>query len=205
MDTELRAAYRQLSKTLQSVKRGSPTTYEARFLNFIIQRYFLSLHVPWYDLGLHDAAFAYSRRVVIETASKIWHATSGEDDLARLSICGAGFFRSAPVMASLAIAVELRTHLLEEESLGPKAPRPDLLAILYDAKDWSLKRIEAGETNIKGHLSIAALCVSPPSFHPHYSVPYRVTVNGTYLTAYIRPKLTQWHRGYMTRKFTRPL
>ncbi|KAH6661013.1 fungal-specific transcription factor domain-containing protein [Truncatella angustata] len=157
IDAELREAYKQLSRHLHGFKDHTTGPYELRFVDLIIRRYFLALHLPLFGPALHDATFAYSRRVVIDTATKLWQTTSGADDLASLSVCGAGFFRTIPIQAALVIAAELRAQLLEEECLGPRTARPDLVAILKESKDWSLKRIEAGETNIKGHLSICAL------------------------------------------------
>ncbi|KAH8203722.1 hypothetical protein TruAng_002135 [Truncatella angustata] len=149
--------YTQVSVHLHGFKDHTTGPYELRFVDLIIRRYFLALHLPLFGPALHDATFAYSRRVVIDTATKLWQTTSGADDLASLSVCGAGFFRTIPIQAALVIAAELRAQLLEEECLGPRTARPDLVAILKESKDWSLKRIEAGETNIKGHLSICAL------------------------------------------------
>ncbi|KAK9783788.1 putative Fungal-specific transcription factor domain-containing protein [Seiridium cardinale] len=156
LDAEMREAYRRLCKSLQGLRNGGVTRFDSKFLDFIVRRYFLSLHIPWFGSALRDASFAYSRRVVVDTASRLWQTVSGDDDLSTLAICGAGFLRSIPMQACLVIATELRAQLIEEDSLGPKTPRPDLLAILHEARDWTLKRIEAGETNIKGYLSFCA-------------------------------------------------
>ena len=43
----------------------------------------------------------------------------------------------------------------EEESVGPVPLQPDLFSVLDDAKAWSLRCIEAGETNIKGYLLLS--------------------------------------------------
>ena len=54
----------------------------------------------------------------------------------------------------VAIAIELKTLLKEEESfgLGPVELRPDLLVALQDYKVWSWRSMETGETNTKGYL-----------------------------------------------------
>jgi hypothetical protein len=84
-------------------------------------------------------------------------SSSDRDDLPRLTVCGSGFFRNVAIQASLLIAVELKTQLQEEESLGPVSLRLDLLSVLDDAKAWSLQCIEAGETNIKGYLLLCLI------------------------------------------------
>ncbi|KAL1868871.1 hypothetical protein VTK73DRAFT_3451 [Phialemonium thermophilum] len=78
-----------------------------------------------------------------------------EDYLERFVYCGSGFFRTVAVQASLMVAAELRTQLLEEEEaggLGPAPLRPDLLAVLDEARTWQFRCLEAGETNMKGYL-----------------------------------------------------
>jgi hypothetical protein len=55
------------------------------------------------------------------------------------------------------ISSELREQLQENDGLGPMLPRRDLVAVIENAKAWSLWRIEAGETNIKSHMFISFL------------------------------------------------
>ena len=50
------------------------------------------------------------------------------------------------------IAIEMHTQIQEDDSLGPRSLRQDLFAILEGAKKWSLWCMEAGETNVKGHV-----------------------------------------------------
>ncbi|KAI1845888.1 hypothetical protein JX265_011217 [Neoarthrinium moseri] len=156
LDTHLKVAYKQLSKRL-SVFSSRLTPFETRIIDFIMRRYFITLHLPFFGQGLQDASYAYSRRVTVEASAKIWQVISGAGDMALLSVCGSGSFRSIPVQACLIIAAELHALLLEDESLGPPTLRPDLLAVLHEAKTWTLQRIEAGETNIKGHLSLCGM------------------------------------------------
>ncbi|KAI4595629.1 hypothetical protein KJ359_006618 [Pestalotiopsis sp. 9143b] len=157
LETKLRAAYKQLCQSIQGLRHGAVSSFDSQFLDFIVRRYFLSLHSPWFGQSLRNAAFAHSRRIVIDTATRIWHMVSLDGDLALLSRCGAGFFRSIPIQSCLAIAIEIRAQLEEEESLGPRTPRPDLLATLQASRDWSLARVEAGSTNIKGYMSVCGL------------------------------------------------
>lgn len=177
LDAELRASYKTLCRVLQSCNSSagpSPSQFEIRVVDYIMHRYISSLHAPWFSLAMHETAYAFSRRVVVESSLKIWRAAfpspstvatrpqprgdtapSDRDDFARLATCGSGFYRTVATQASLLIAVELRTQLQEEESLGPVPLREDLLAVLYDAKIWCLQCIEAGETNVKGYLFIS--------------------------------------------------
>ncbi|RJE26878.1 Transcription factor [Aspergillus sclerotialis] len=172
LDTELRKLYKSVCQTVQ--RRGfssasSPSQFQIRTLDFLIRRYQLALHMPFIAPAMHETAYAFSRKVVVESALKIWSivypsssvmvasshgeaAPSGADDLVRLAFCGSGPFRTTSIQACFLIAAELKTQLQEDDSLGPVTLRRDLLSVLDDAKNWNLQCIEAGETNIKGYL-----------------------------------------------------
>ena len=155
LDAELRTAYKVLCQTLQRRSSNIQPGSEARLVDFIMHRYFSALHTPCFHLALHETAYAFSRKVVVETSVKIWHAAlPTSSDLARLATCGQGSFRTTVLQASFLIAMELEAQLREEAGLGPVTLRPDLLTVLDDAKVWSLRCIEIGETNIKGYLLI---------------------------------------------------
>jgi hypothetical protein len=79
------------------------------------------------------------------------------DPLARLSNFSSGFYPLITIHASLLIIVELQAQLQEEESLGPVSVRPDLLSVLEEAKIWTRRTVEAGETNIKGFLLMCVM------------------------------------------------
>ncbi|ETS73650.1 hypothetical protein PFICI_14596 [Pestalotiopsis fici W106-1] len=157
LEVSLRDAYKQLCKSIQGLQNSSLSPFDSQFLDFIVRRYFLSLHAPWFGKSLQNAAFAHSRWMVVETATKIWHMVSMDGDLALFTKCAAGFFRSVPIQAFLSVAIEILTQLEEDESLGPKTLRPDLLAILHGSRDWSLARVETGSTNIKGYMLLCGL------------------------------------------------
>lgn len=177
LDEDLRTSYKTLYRTLQgciSSAGPSPSQFEICLVDFILHRYLSALQIPFFGPALHETAYAYSRKVVVDTSLKIWQAaypslstlaaqvrrdtaSSDRDNLARLIACGSGFYRTVPMQAALLISVELRTQLQEEESLGPVPLRPDLLSVLDDAKTWCLECIKAGETNIKGYLLISVV------------------------------------------------
>ncbi|RSM02445.1 hypothetical protein CEP52_007913 [Fusarium oligoseptatum] len=176
LDAELRASYRALTQTLHSCKSApgrSPSQFELCSVDFIMRRYVSALHFPFLGPSLYETCYAFSRKVSVENSFKLWCAAcppssesslaahSGNDafassryEFSRYTICGFGFFRTVAWQASLIIAIELKNQLQEEESLCPAPLRSDLLCALEDSKTWSLRCIEAGETNIKGYLGI---------------------------------------------------
>ncbi|KAE8452705.1 hypothetical protein EG329_013964 [Mollisiaceae sp. DMI_Dod_QoI] len=172
LDAELRASYKTLCRNLQRCSSNSgpsPSQFEIRAVDVLMYRYISALHVPFFSPALHETAYAFSRKIVIEAALKIWYsvypplsittaqphsdaASSNRNDLARLTVAGSVFFRTVAMQATVLIAVELTAQLQEEESLGHIPLRPDLLSVVDDGKAWCLKCIEMGETNIKGYL-----------------------------------------------------
>ncbi|OBT63714.1 hypothetical protein VE03_06182 [Pseudogymnoascus sp. 23342-1-I1] len=176
IDAELRTAYRALCHTLQGYTSSTgptPSRFALRVIDFQMLRYQSALHVPFFGPSLKVAAYAYSRTVVVDNSLRMWNIVCpaslrahgaaaeeegeiGRDDLSRLAICGSGFHCAVSMQAALLIAVELRTQLQEAASLSPPTLRPDLVAAVEENKAWLLRRIEAGETNIKGYL---LLCV----------------------------------------------
>ncbi|KAI1084576.1 hypothetical protein F5B20DRAFT_591586 [Whalleya microplaca] len=177
LDAELRESYKILCKFLQEFTSSagpSPSRFELRMVHFIMHRYFSSLHIPFFGPALHETAYAYSRKVVVEASLRIWCAAYPSSSLmvsqscrsnpvldkektAQLTVCGCGYLRSVAIQAVVIIAVELRAQLQEDEGLGPIPLRPDLLSVLEEAKALNLQWIEAGETSVKGYLLTSVL------------------------------------------------
>ncbi|KAI8960882.1 putative C6 transcription factor [Daldinia sp. FL1419] len=179
LDTELRTSYKAVLRILQGFKSTTgpqPSEFAMDVVSLLMNRYILSLHIPFFVPAMEEAAYAYSRRVVVETSLKIWrgifpspltltsepsHNTvlPAQHYLARLVVCASGFFRISPLQASVLIASELMGQLREEETLGLGLVRPDLLSVVHETKIWAWKCIEAGETSIKGYF-LASLHVA---------------------------------------------
>jgi hypothetical protein len=167
LDTELREAYKTLTRVLQACKTTSqgPSDLTLRTVDLLLRRYLIGLHLPFFTPALQEAAFAFSRRVVVESALRLWRtafrhppsmpagAATDEDPFALIAISGSNF-RTLAIQSFVVITLELKTLIGEEESLGlgPVELRPDLLLALQDYKAWAWKSIEIGETNTKGYL-----------------------------------------------------
>ncbi|PYI06521.1 C6 zinc finger protein [Aspergillus sclerotiicarbonarius CBS 121057] len=163
LDTQLRASYKELCQTLQAY---NPTTPPPQFaigaVDVLMQRYLSSLHLPYFALAMHEAAYAFSRKVAVETALKIWRSayqssSPSSETFNRFVTSGAGLFRTTTVQASTVIATELKFQLQEEQGLDPVPLRPDLVRVLEESKAWTLQCMESGETNTKGYLLTHAL------------------------------------------------
>lgn len=175
LDTRLRTAYKALWKGLKIGRsfsnQDSPSELETYMVNFLLQRYLLALHAPYFGPAFHEIAFAYSRKVVIESCLKIWHAvcpnsptpatnsstaktSNNWNGLSRLSICSVGFYPSVTIQAIFLVALELREQVQEDDGMEMTSLRPDLVSMLDDGMAWCMKVLGAGETNVKGCLLI---------------------------------------------------
>jgi hypothetical protein len=188
LDAELRKAYKDLKKTLSAAYSNSSSSSrnassEIQLVDFLMHRYFLSLHAPYFGPALmNDTQYAYSQKTVIESSLRLWRAACPapapypitfqpgdnrimsdlEPDIPRLASCSSGFYPTVAFHAALLIALELRSQLQEKDQysfLGPTHLRPDLVSVLEDARAWCLRVIEAGETNVKGYLLISLVAV----------------------------------------------
>jgi hypothetical protein len=172
LDGELRQAYRDVRRKLQSTSgtaQTKPREFELQAVDFVLHRYISSLHVPYFSASLHGAAYAYTRKSVVESSLKLWSLAGStrvmtsnpsfpyiEGDLPRLCRCGSGFFRAFAFQSASLLGVELRA-LHQEDSISEVNIRPDLVNIVDDAADWYLHCIRAGETGIKGYMLLNLL------------------------------------------------
>ncbi|CAJ2512502.1 Uu.00g055170.m01.CDS01 [Anthostomella pinea] len=178
---QLSTSYKSLAQTFRGfVATGrQPTSFQCRFVDYIVRRYFMALHIPFCNPSVREPAFAFSRKEVVDSAVKLYCTvfptgalgsgpltpTAAEtevictegDDLASFAVCGSGFFRCILTQASFLVALEIQTQLQEDSGLGPPTTRPDLLNILRHTVSFSLARIKAGETNVKGYLFNVAI------------------------------------------------
>ncbi|KAF4340694.1 hypothetical protein FBEOM_5410 [Fusarium beomiforme] len=166
VDAELRASYKEANRMLKDCSKGEnrPTEFELCAVDFIMRRYLCALHFPYYGLSLQEPSYAFSRKMTVETASRMWSVVSstdvraaGRDHLAQLITCSSGFFRLAAWQASIILILELRSTVQEDDCFSLAPLRPDLLNVMNDAKSWNIRTIKAGETNIKGHLMVSIL------------------------------------------------
>lgn len=167
LDTEFRSAYKHLRGTIQTSSANgerTPSDFQLRALDYMMSRYLLALHVPCFSASMRDKTFAYSKTVVIDTAMKIWDAaspsiasTGTQDTLSRLILHTSGFYRVNASHAITILALDMRSQLRKEDSLGPVNLRKDQLEILRDTREWHLRCIETGEVSCKGYLCVCLL------------------------------------------------
>ncbi|KAH0848284.1 putative C6 transcription factor [Fonsecaea pedrosoi] len=196
LDGEMRTAYKTLTRTLQNMLSSSssssssstssdgfgrpgPNTFELMTTDLMMNRYLLTVHIPFFEQSMHEATYAYTRKVVLESSLKMWYvayrssseqAGAGASGVtASLNVhtpspgpmaCGGpgyGFYpvyRSGLFQASCLVAAELCAQLEEQDGVGMGFTplRPDLLPVVQEAKTWCYHGMQIGETNIKGYV-----------------------------------------------------
>ncbi|KAF5254870.1 hypothetical protein FANTH_366 [Fusarium anthophilum] len=181
LDAELKASYKEANRMLKDCKKSqnSPTEFELTVGDFIMRRYLCALHFPYYGLSLQEPSYAFSRKMTVESAFRMWSAVSSDgvskvtspdkQQFARLVTCSSGFFRLSTWQSSIILVLELRSTVQEDDGLSLAPVRPDLFKVMEDSKSWNLRTIEAGETNIKGYLMLSILMAQIMGIMRHLS------------------------------------
>ncbi|KAI6362029.1 hypothetical protein MCOR25_006330 [Pyricularia grisea] len=168
LDKQLRTALRELQQTvsllLDSGGDTKQTQYAIQTIEFVTHRFLIALHMPFFALSLKDRVqFTYSRQVLVESALRICQAaepaTGHEgDDFARSCTTGSISNRMIIFQASLFIAVEIDVQVKENLNVDGRATlRTDMAKVPRMSRDWALRCIKCGETNVKGFCFLASL------------------------------------------------
>lgn len=202
-NSELSTACRALSAVLQpaydpaGVLPRRLSLFQLRLAEHMVHRFFLALNHPWLGLAQQNPAYYFARKMCVETSLKLHRgyaisssvgesgAANPADDFVRLSISGAGAFRSVPMQVMMTLALELLWQGLEDRSFRQSmnmdqqldrpgsaveadlhsstgmgsgaAPRAELLDAVKYSVGYTERRIRSGETNVKGHIFVKAL------------------------------------------------
>ncbi|KAL0944896.1 C6 zinc finger domain-containing protein [Colletotrichum truncatum] len=165
---ELNASLQKMMTTLKS--HPTISQFALRYVLVMTYRLFFALHQPIIPQALRNPIYYFSRKVSVDTALRISEAsfltpekpgsgitakpsTVSELDFWRLTVNGAGAYRSVSFQSVMTIGLELIHQKEEELEHGSfmSINNPDMRGILDAVADWSRLRIQSGETNIKGH------------------------------------------------------
>ncbi|KAF6821166.1 C6 zinc finger domain-containing protein [Colletotrichum musicola] len=162
-----------LQNMMQQLKRHQTkvTGFQSRHAQFMTYRLFFALHQPVIPLALRNPVYYFSRKMSVDTALRICEnaflvpgrsspADASDLDFQRLTINGAGAYRSVPFQGVMTIGLEMIHQKEDEIRNGPTVSLsgPEMRGVLEAIADWSRARIQSGETNIKGHaLSVLLL------------------------------------------------
>ncbi|PWY90928.1 hypothetical protein BO70DRAFT_384522 [Aspergillus heteromorphus CBS 117.55] len=169
MSADLTAIYRQNSTLFRTFHQSvsHPTPFQARFFDLMTQRFLLSLHDPFTIRAKSNPMYCYSRQIGLQTSLQILSPFTTDvpdaeidQDYKSLLLLGAALYRDVTIQAICTVADEGLSNLEEKSSsltaLGPSPSLdPHLLAVRAIVERYtvySMGRIRAGETNMKGYL-----------------------------------------------------
>ncbi|KKY34021.1 hypothetical protein UCDDA912_g06052 [Diaporthe ampelina] len=128
INSELTTASRSLDALLRAHKNQnpSPSPFQLRTVEHIMQRYFLAIHLPWLGLAKDDPRYFFSRRLCVEAGLRhhrvvkthmstdpAQKASQESDDFGRLLVCGSGSVRFIGTQCLLAATLEFVWELDE--------------------------------------------------------------------------------------------
>ncbi|OHW95835.1 C6 zinc finger domain-containing protein [Colletotrichum incanum] len=161
-----------LQRMMQQLKsHASVTSFQLRYVQFMTYRLFFALHQSVVPIALRNPIYYFSRKMSVDTALRLCEiaflspeksgtgvmkpSTPSEVDFHRLTVNGAGTYRSVAFQGVMTIGLELINLKEEEVKNGPSlsfiGSETQLRGVLDAVHDWSRRRIQSGETNIKGH------------------------------------------------------
>ena len=160
------------------------TEFHSNMVELLVYRCFHTLHQPIISCFLNDPRFFFSRKMYLDASLKILHicglsgprraqgpiappspesAAGEQSDFNRLITNSAGMFRNIPIQSIPGISIELlNSKVSTDHSFGmglgylPAVHDYDLRRTLDAAYAWSLRRVQAGETNPKAYCFLAA-------------------------------------------------
>lgn len=180
LNAELTGACRKFSTAMSALK-GKPSvsgsapisSFHVMLGEMMLYRCFQTLHIPVLSRAYENPKYHFSRQIGLDSALKIsslWGFTDprnhregpdvGLADFRRLAVAGTGMFRNIPVQAHFIVCRELVEDNLNTSSglgfLSPSIRSTEIRAHLEGCREWTLARIRAGETSVKGHCFLTA-------------------------------------------------
>lgn len=150
--------------------KAKPTAFQTKLLDLLTQRFLLTLHFPFAIKAKTNLSYYFSRTICLDSSLSILSHSPfptvlstqiQNDDYTQAIILGGGLFRNVLPHAAITICLELITQLQEDPppftSSSRSLSRKELHKAIEDFVDLSARRIQAGETNVKGY--IMASCI----------------------------------------------
>lgn len=189
LDTALRTAYKPTSQNLRQWESSpasakSPSSFQTSFVDTMMRRSLVTLHVPFFGLSFTDTSHAFTRKVIVDNCLVLWRVlyTPSSDlsvveppgnkvvvfttqtEFSRLAVYRSGIFRGLAIQVVQLLLGELRAQVRENDALGTAVTCSDLYALLHEGKNWCLQCIHLGETNIKGVILISMIAAQIKAF-----------------------------------------
>lgn len=174
LDSGLTSLLRIHSNFLRSTRIASsisqPSEFQTKYFELLNRRFLLSLHRTFANESIRNPSYYYSRKVCQDVALAILASfqtarssavSTSLQDFGKLTISSGSLYRVIFVSCATAIAFELITQLQQDYTPGLPTPmdhnREELLLALRQTVEFSIQRVDAGETNIKGVLFMSCI------------------------------------------------
>lgn len=172
LGTELTALIRSNSLLVNAFSKdqAKPTAFQTKLLDLLTQRFLLALHFPFAIKAKTNLNYYFSRKICLDSSLSllsyspspaILSSQTQGDDYTQAIVLGGGLFRNILPHAAINVCLELITQLQEDPppftSSSRSLSRKELHKAIEDYVDLSARRIQAGETNVKGHLMASCI------------------------------------------------
>ncbi|CAG9945631.1 unnamed protein product [Clonostachys rosea f. rosea IK726] len=170
--TSLQSITQRLGKFHET---GGITSFQLRYAEFTMHRFFLTLHLPLLPQALHNPLFHFSRKMSTDASTRLaaityltpesraflaTQATLSDWDFSRLFLCGSGPYRATQPQLILTLAVDLAQSLEKEPRShygALTAGMTETRSILQSWHELCRERLRAGDTNVKALVSTACM------------------------------------------------
>ncbi|KAK7212155.1 hypothetical protein V2G26_019333 [Clonostachys chloroleuca] len=173
LGTSLQSITQRLGKFHET---GGITSFQLRYAEFTMHRFFLTLHLPLLPQALQNPLFHFSRKMSTDASTRLAaityltpesraflatpQATLSDWDFSRLFLCGSGPYRATQPQLILTLAVDLAQSLEKEPRSHYGAITPGMAearSILQSWHELRRERLRAGDTNVKAFVSTACM------------------------------------------------
>lgn len=187
LSTSLQEMMRRLCKFHET---GGITSFQLRYSEFTMYRFFLTLHQPILPQALQNPFYHFSRKISTDMSTRLAaityltpesraflptpQATPSDWDFSRLFLCGSGPYRATQAQLILTLAVDL-AQTLEEEPRSHygtlTSGMTEVRSIIQSWHELCRERIRAGDTNVKALVSTACMLAHIDGVEARWSKP----------------------------------
>jgi hypothetical protein len=160
LSSEVTNSYRACSNLKRQDQPSSMTQFHHNLLHFLVRRFIIPLHCPFYNKARKNQIFNYSLKTSLDAAMSIVSPVPDET-FNHIMATGGSLFtegvRLAATVVSLELIADLETQRLDGQTCRIYQQTENLKQVVKDLCLMSLERIQKGETNIKFHMFLSMI------------------------------------------------
>lgn len=150
--------------------------FSMRLMGLFMHRFLLALHAPFAFRALADPTLCFPRKVGLQVALTLLDRSlcTDDDEYARASLVGVGFFAGSTIQAASIVCAELISQMEEEISVFTLSPgsagRQILCKVLNDYINLLRRRVIQAEPDIQIFMLFSGLAAQIEALHSGRSV-----------------------------------